>query len=174
MYPVELRDEEIWIDIRETPLPERLDDVMRSLRAAFDDHDYTRLARESARWMQLGGDRLEILRFAIAWSWQHLEFGWTHAFAGMADWLQLFDRCDGDDESQLVCLLESIGHCAYDVLRAPQYPYSIEIRAFDEAAFLRAIEAEHEHDAIALMRAARAAAVCCYRSCADTCRGGEL
>ena len=62
------------------------------LREAFDDNDYQRMARELARLRQLGADPLQALTSAIHWSHDHLEFGWTHAYAATADWLTLYDR----------------------------------------------------------------------------------
>ena len=89
-YPVEVRDGEIWLDITELPFEQRYQTITRSLYDAFDDYSYDRIAREIARLTRLGADPLDALRLAIAWSWQRMEFGWTHAYAGMADWLMLY------------------------------------------------------------------------------------
>lgn len=151
-YPLEVRDQEIWVDITERPYAEQRATIEKSLSEAFDDHEYDRIAREIARLIQLGDDPLDALRFAIQWSWQRLEFGWTHAYAGMADWLVLFDESKNDIESQLVCLLESVGHVAYDVLREKEYPYTENSREFDEAEFIQAIELEDESSAVAMIR----------------------
>src|SRR5258707_4869253 len=85
--------------------------VMASLKGAFEDEDYERLARDLARLAELGDPR-EALRAAIGWSWQCLEYGWTHAYAGMADWLALYEEREGDREAQLICLLESLAQLA--------------------------------------------------------------
>jgi len=151
-YPVELRDEQVWVDIRELPYAERRDTIEGSLHDAFDDHAYDRIAREIARLTRLGDDPLDALRLAIVWSWQRMEFGWTHAYAGMADWLVLYDEFNHDKELQLVCLQEAVAHTAFDVLREPGYSYADEIISFDETAFLKAIEVEDEPTAIASIR----------------------
>ena len=65
-----------------------------------------------------------------------MEFGWTHGFAGAADWLALYDEYDGDAETQLVCLLEIIGHLADDVLRERIYPFTDNRKKYDEDAFV--------------------------------------
>jgi nitrite reductase/ring-hydroxylating ferredoxin subunit len=96
-YPIEARDQDIWIDITESPYAEQRATIEKSLREAFDDHEYDRIAREIARLIQLGDDPLDALRLAIQWSWRRLEFGWTHAYAGMADWLVLFDANKFDE-----------------------------------------------------------------------------
>ena len=151
-YPVEIRDDQIWVDISELPYAQRRATIENSLRDAFDDHAYDRIAREIARLSRLGDDPLDALRMAIEWSWQRMEFGWTHAYAGMADWLVLYDEYSSNKELQLVCLLESVAHTAYDVLREPEYPFPKKITAFDQAVFLEAVEAEDESTAIAALR----------------------
>jgi len=166
-YPVELRGDRVWVDIRELPYAERRATIEGSLHDAFDDHSYDRIAREITRLIRLGDDPLDALRLAIEWSWQRMEFGWTHAYAGMADWLVLYwthayagmadwlvlyDEISHDKELQLVCLQEAVAHTAFDVLREPGYSYNDKINSFDETAFLNAIEAEDEPTAIASMR----------------------
>ena len=151
-YPVELRGDDIWIDMRELSYSERRATIEGSLHDAFDDHAYDRIAREIARLIRLGDDPLEVLRLAIKWSWQNLEFGWTHAYAGMADWLVLYDEYNNKQELQLVCLLESVAHTAFDVLREAKYPFTDKITLFNETVFLDAIEAEDESTAIASLQ----------------------
>ena len=83
----------------------------------------------------------------IAW-----EFGWTHAYAGIADWLTLYDECESDDESRLACLLEGVAHVADDVLREKHYPFGEERLAYDENAFVQAVDEEDEAGAVAMIR----------------------
>jgi len=151
-YPVETRDDDIWVDITELPYADRYKSIISSLHDAFDDESYDRIAREIARLIRLGADPFDVLRLSIEWSWQKLEFGWTHAYAGMADWLRLYDEHKGDEELQLVCLVESVAHVAFDVLREKQYDFNSGVAAFDENAFLKAIEDEDEAAAIAVIR----------------------
>jgi len=151
-YALEIRADEIWIDITEAPYESRYLSITGSLRDAFDDYSYDRVAREIARLGRLGADPLDALRLAIDWSWQKMEFGWTHAYAGMADWLQLYDEHPDDAEIQLVCLVESVAHIAFDVLREPEYEYSDEVTAFDADRLVADIEAENENAAVAAIR----------------------
>ena len=148
-YPTEIRGDEIWIDLAELPFAERYRRIETSLREAFDDYSYDRLARETARLIRIGGDPLDVLRMAIDWSWQKMEFGWTHAYAGMADWLRLYDENPRNSELRLVCLVESLAHAAYDVLRERDYPYPRQASAWDEELFVAAIDAEDESAAVA-------------------------
>ena len=156
IYPTKIDDDIIWIDITEPPFEQRYAQIMSNLHEAFDDHSYDRLARELARLRQLGADPLDAIREVINWSYQRLEFGWTHAYAGMADWLTLYDEYADDSETQLICLLETVGHVADDVLRESEYPYSEEQKPFSEDDFLAAIEIQNEAEATALLRDALA------------------
>ncbi|MEE9209981.1 MAG: Rieske 2Fe-2S domain-containing protein, partial [Kiloniellales bacterium] len=96
IYPVELRRGDVWIDITDQPFEARRAAIMANLREAFDDHEYDRIAREIARLRRAGADPTEAVSEAIEWSYQRLEFGWTHAYAGAADWLALYDEREGD------------------------------------------------------------------------------
>jgi nitrite reductase/ring-hydroxylating ferredoxin subunit len=151
-YPVEIRGGDIWLDLTELPYAQRYAAISKSLREAFDDYSYDRIAREIARLLRLGADPHDVLRMAIDWSWQRLEFGWTHAYAGMADWITLYHEHSHSRELGLVCLVEAVSHVAYDVLRERDYPYSDEAIAFDESAFVASIEAEDENAAVAAIR----------------------
>lgn len=151
-YEVEVRGDEVWVELSDPPYAERYDAIVSSLKEAFDDHEYDRIAREIARLQLLGADPFYALRLAIEWSWQKMEFGWTHAFAGMADWLMVYEESADDAELQLVCLLESVGHASFDVLREVEYPYSDEILTYDEAGFLQAVEEEDQQIALAMLR----------------------
>ncbi len=152
IYPVEVRGDEVWVDIAEPPYSESYANLTASLRDAFDDYSYDRIAREIARLIKLGADPLDSLRFAIEWSWQRMEFGWTHAYVGMADWLRLYDENEGDAETQLICLAESVAHAAFDVLREPVFAYAEAAAEFDADRFVDAIENEDEASAVAMIR----------------------
>ena len=68
VYPVEVRGDEIWVDLADPPLAARVAEVMLRLREAYDDNDYQRMARELARLVQLEADPLDAVRAAIRWS----------------------------------------------------------------------------------------------------------
>ena len=139
-YPVTVRDGDVWIDLADPPFAEHRAAILASLREACEDNAYERIAREIARLHRLGADPLDALRDTIAWSAERMEFGWTHACAGIADWLALYDEREGDDETRLVCVLEGVAHVADDVLREPRHPFPGSARDYDEEAFVDAIE----------------------------------
>ena len=151
-YPIEVRGDEIWVDITDLPYGERYNTIINSLHDAFDDYSYDRIGREIARLTKLGADPLDALRLAIDWSWKKMEFGWTHAYAGMADWLVLYAEHEQNDELKLVCLVESVAHVAFDVLRERDYVFCGEISSFDEQSFVDSIETQNEDAAIANVR----------------------
>ena len=154
-YPVEVRGGDVWIDVSDPPPEVVRQDILTNLRNAFDDHDYERLAREIGRWQLTGGNPVEIIKHAITWSYDRFEFGWTHAYAAAADWLRLYDEHEGDVETQLICVLEVVGHIADDGLRESVYPFPESgKRELDEVEFLSAIEEEDEPGAIAMVRGA--------------------
>jgi nitrite reductase/ring-hydroxylating ferredoxin subunit len=76
-YPVDIRGDQIWVDITDPPYAQRYDAIVRSLHDAFDDHEYDRIAREIARLKSLGADPLDCLRLAIEWSWQRMHAPFT-------------------------------------------------------------------------------------------------
>ncbi len=154
IYPVEIRGAEVWIEIIDPPIEKRLARSLEDLKQGFVDHDYERLAREIARIMQLGVDPTIALADAIRQSHDKLEFGWTHAYAGAADWLELYNEHAGEPENQLICLLESVGHMSDDTLRHRTYTYPDGTDDWDENAFIRAVEDEDEDRAIRLTRGA--------------------
>jgi nitrite reductase/ring-hydroxylating ferredoxin subunit len=153
-YPVELRDGEIWVETSDPPAEERRRAIRASLRDAFEDNEYDRMAREVARYAEAGGDLVELVATAIGWSYDRLEFGWTHAYAGAADWLAIHDEPGRTAEQRLIAVLEILGYIADTVLREPTYPYADENRPYEEAAFLAAIERQDEAAAMALLNGA--------------------
>jgi len=163
VYPAEVRDGVVWVDVSDPPPAQQRAAALARLREAFDGHDYARLARELGRLAEAGADPLEAVRAAVGWSADRLAHGWSHAYAASADWLALRAELgaarDGREradrvEAQASCLLESVGHMAWDVLRERRYPFPTERSAWDEACFLDAVEREDEAAALARVRGA--------------------
>ena len=154
IYPTQTRNGDIWVDISDPPIDVQKSEVMSNLREAYDDHEYDRLAREIGRWQLLGADPVEVVAAGIEWSFERMQFGWTHAFAGAADWLDLYDEHAGDVETQLICVLEAIGHMSDDLLRERDYPYTCASLEFDEQSFLAAVEGEDEPSAVGMIQGA--------------------
>jgi nitrite reductase/ring-hydroxylating ferredoxin subunit len=154
-YPVEIREGEIFIDLTDPPADEQIARALENLRDSFENHEYDRMAREIARLSKAGGDSLEAVRQAIFWTHDHFEYGMTHAIAAAPDWLALRDRVAQDPATNLVPLVEIVGHLAWDSMRWGKFPYPEAIApTFDADALVNAIETEDETAAIAQVRAA--------------------
>ncbi|TQV79700.1 Rieske (2Fe-2S) protein [Denitrobaculum tricleocarpae] len=160
-YPVRIDGDEIWLDLTEPPLEEKVAAAEANLREAVDKHEYDRIARELSRLSLAGADPLEALRKVIAWQHDRFEFGTTHAIAAAPDWLAIRQRLldqgvDGRDDAAaaLVPLVESIGHFAWDALREPHFPFAGGTAPYDAGAFVAAMEAEDEDQAVRLLRGA--------------------
>jgi nitrite reductase/ring-hydroxylating ferredoxin subunit len=151
-YPVALRGDAYWVDIADPSADRRRRETLEHLRDAFADKEYDRIARDLVRLTRAGGNLADALAAAILWSHDRLEFGWTHAYAGAADWLALADEAKEDPERALVAILEAMTHMAEDTLREPEHGYGDAILPYDEAAFLAAVEAQDEAGALARLR----------------------
>jgi nitrite reductase/ring-hydroxylating ferredoxin subunit len=142
-YPVEIRGDEIWLDLADLPVAQQRSRALAGLDAAIADDDRTRMAREIARLERAGDDARLAVRHAIAHVSERLEGGMTHAHAAAADWLTLGERASSP-ETRLAALLEPIGHLARDTLGAALSPYPRGKRRWDARAFVAAVEAEDE------------------------------
>ncbi len=156
IYPTKVEDGAVWIEIVEPPAAERQASSLASLREAFDDDSYDRIARELARFAKAGGDPVTAVAQAIQWSHDKLEFGTTHAYPSAAGWLRLHDESN-DPETRLICLLETIGYMAWETANEPAYAFAEASAPWDEPAFLSALEAEDEAGAVARVRGALSA-----------------
>lgn len=152
-YPVELRGDEIFLDLTDPPAEAQRDRALKGLEAAIADSDMARMARELARLERAGFDARDGLAHAIAGRNARLEDGMTHAYAAAADWLMLAERAQSP-ELRLTALLEPVAHLAEDTLGAGDFPYAENRAEWDARAFVAAVEAEDEPEAVALVRGA--------------------
>jgi nitrite reductase/ring-hydroxylating ferredoxin subunit len=155
-YPVELRNEDIFIDLADPPAEAQRARALNGLDAAMADNDMARMAREMARLERAGFDACHALAHGIAMRNNHLEDGMTHAYAAAADWLMLAERAPSP-ERRLTALLEPVAHLAEDTLGTDIFPYAESISEWNAQSFVAAIEAEDEAKAVALVRGALAA-----------------
>ena len=152
-YAVELRGEDIFVDLADPPAERLRERALAGLAAAIADNDRTRMARETARLERAGFDAREALSHVILAVNGRLEGGMTHAHAAAADWLALSGRASSAD-LRLAALIEPLGHLAWDTLGAGPFPYPAGSRGWDPADFLEAMEAEDEAAALAHVRGA--------------------
>ncbi|HTQ14499.1 MAG TPA: Rieske (2Fe-2S) protein [Rhizomicrobium sp.] len=154
-YPVAVKGGEIWLDLADPPAEAQRARALGGLQAALGDNDAARMAREVARLERAGYDGRKALVHALNAVNDRFEDGATHAHGAAADWLELSARA-ATPQLRLAALLEPIGHLAWDSQGAGAYPYPVEARRWDESAFLAAVEAEREHEAVSRVRGALA------------------
>jgi nitrite reductase/ring-hydroxylating ferredoxin subunit len=157
IYPVRVDEAGmVWVDARDAPARERMQQALDHLDAAMADHDPPRIARELARLGRAGAAPEVALLHAIEHGHDRLRYGMTHAFAAAEVWLRLRDTLGGE-AARLACATEALSHIAYDTLREPAYAFfepaatAEPPSAWDERGFLAAVEAQDEARAAALI-----------------------
>jgi nitrite reductase/ring-hydroxylating ferredoxin subunit len=154
-YPVEVRGDEIFLDLSDPPAEAQKARAFAGLDTALTDNDLPRMAREVARLERAGFDGKLALVHALHSVGGRLETGMTHAHAAAADWLALSERAPSQD-ARLTALLEPLGHLAWDTRGAAHFPYADGEARWNADAFLAAMESEDEASAIASIRGALA------------------
>ena len=154
-YEVAERNGEIFIDVRDPPSEELRARALYGLQAAILDNDRARMAREAARLERAGFDAREALAHALRFCNGRLEDGMTHAHAAAADWLLLAARAETPAE-RFAAQLEPLGHIAWDIEGAGEFPYPESVAEWNAAGFVAAVEAEDEITANAHIRGALA------------------
>lgn len=151
-YPVRIESGRVLLDLTEPPAEGRREAALDGIAGAFRRNERDRMARELARLERAGGDPLEALRRAVAWTYDHFEFGTTHALAALPDWLQLRERWARTPAERLVPLIEVLDHLNWDSLREPAWPFVETRSAWSPAGLVEAIEREDESAAVAVLR----------------------
>lgn len=94
-YPVEVRGDEVWVDVTD-PAPDEVSPVLfASLLEAIGKVDVGRVARDTARLRQVGVPLAEVVREGIRYGSPRAEYGWNHSLATLTDCLSMagaFDR----------------------------------------------------------------------------------
>ena len=155
VYPVEVRDGAVWVDLADAPAAERRAQALAAFEDAFDEDEfyrYDRLAREIARFEKAGGDPLDAISSAIGWSYDRLPDGMTHAHAAAPDWLRLRDRAARTPGEKLMPVLEIAGNLNWDTLKEPRHAYPDGDAPWDADAYVAAVDAEDEARAVAILR----------------------
>jgi nitrite reductase/ring-hydroxylating ferredoxin subunit len=155
-YPVKLEGDRVWLDLTPPDPVQRRAEILAGVVRGLEDLDQQRLVRETARLARLEADPADAVRTAITWAGERLEFGMTHAIAGAADWLRLFDRPSSAPDERLAAIGEILGHIADDARGGGQYPFPAASARWNESEFIDAIEREDENAAIGLLRVALA------------------
>ena len=154
VYPTRIEEDQVWVDFSEKPKELLLEESKNAMLAAFKERQYDRMARILTKMSFDGLDLLDVVREAVNWSHNRFQWGMTHAFAALADWLTLYDFHKGNRELRVLALTETLDHIAHDSLRYPEFPFPETQQTYSESAFLEAIENEDETAAIELLNGA--------------------
>jgi nitrite reductase/ring-hydroxylating ferredoxin subunit len=153
IYPVKVKDGVVWLDTRDPPAAERIEQALQHLDHAMAEYDTARIARELARLDKAGAEPDLALVRLIQGTHARLRDGMTHAYAAADAWLALRDTLAGETE-RLACATEALGYIAYDTLRETVYPFTAERAPWNAEVFAAAIESQDEDGAAALLNGA--------------------
>jgi nitrite reductase/ring-hydroxylating ferredoxin subunit len=152
-YPVKVDGDTINIDLSDIDPQVIKQKILDGIKVAFEKRQYGRLTRELARWKLSKFDLKDVLVHVISWSYDRFEFGMSHAYAAMADWIHLY-QTESDLEHQIISLSETIDHTAFDVLRHQKFPYSNEALEFSAEKLFKAVEEQDLNKAEGLVKGA--------------------
>ncbi|MDD2876046.1 MAG: Rieske (2Fe-2S) protein [Acidiphilium sp.] len=157
-YPVRVNGARVEIDCTPPDPATRLRSILADLEVALVTRRQGRILREAARYLSAGGDAADLIRHAVAWAGERLEFGTSHAIAAIPDWLAVSACPETTEDEKLVALGEVLGHIADDAFGRPPLPFAAlsfatAPTAWDPTAFRNAVEATDEATALALIRA---------------------
>ncbi len=140
-YPIRKDEQNIYVNLSD-PTPEEIKaSVLEGMEVAFRKRQYARISREIARLHYNEIDALESVKAALIWSAENFEFGTTHAYAALADWINLYQNTN-DLTEKIIALTEGIDHLALDSLRHDQYPFVKNKVTFDAKQLENAVENE--------------------------------
>jgi len=149
-YKVNRIDDQISIDLSDPPLIEIKKRIEEEFLEAFEKREYGRMARELTRYKLNGIDPLEMVKFIILESFDKFEFGMSHAYGALADWIHLYEN-EVQLEKQIAFLMEAIDHIALDTLRQPSFSYNIQRVNYSDQKLRDAVEREQQGDAESLI-----------------------
>lgn len=155
IYPAQVLDGAVWLDLRDPPIEERIGQVLVHLDEAMDKLETSRIARELARLGTMGANPGIAVARAIQRSHVRLRDGMTHAYAATDVWLRLRDTLT-DPAQRLTCASEGLSYIALDTLRECEYPFPNESASWNAASFGDAVEERDERRATALLNGALA------------------
>lgn len=157
-YPINIENGNIFVDINDPSINQIKKSIYKGLKTAFKERQYGRIAREITRLQFNNLNPIDAVKKCIHWSFDHFEYGMTHAYAACADWLTFYNSFNSskkfNQENQIICLTEAIDHISNDSLRQPKYPYSAKEIPFNKDLLLNAIENENEVESISIINGA--------------------
>lgn len=156
-YATRIVDGQVELDIT-APDPELMRErFTRGLITAAYKGRFGQITREVARLEVSGLGATEALKTILNDAVDKLEYGISHAWPATTDWLRIYDDAGEDVEQRVIAMAEAIDHIADDTLREDTYAYPNQAIPFDGNAFVAAVEAQDEAQAIGMVRGGLAA-----------------
>jgi nitrite reductase/ring-hydroxylating ferredoxin subunit len=117
MYPVQVRDGQVFIDIADPPAEIIRPDLFQSLAAAMEDLDVGRVARDTMRLQRIGTPLADVVREGVRYAAPRAEYGWDHSLATLADCLRMSRFFD--ESLRALPVIQGLSVAAQDQIRRP-------------------------------------------------------
>lgn len=150
-HPVEVIDDEIWVELTTPSNAQQRDELWPSLGRAVESDYRGQIARDAARLLQTGADPVDIVWHGLKIGAPKADYGVGHEMASAADCLASVELFDGLDRILPVThALTGFSETTRDRIayEPPKGDPSID--------FLNAVESERADDAVAALRGALA------------------
>ncbi len=164
-YPVDLRRDEVWLDVTDPAAEVIAPQLFASLLEAMGDVDVGRMARDTMRLRRIGAPLTEVVREGMRYGAPRVEYGWNHSLATLTDCLNLAAMFEG--ELQAFPVIQGMSVVSQTEVRRPVRPrpdpvdpvaaYGSVAEAL--AAYPQLVDDERAVEAEALLRGLLAAGV---------------
>ncbi|MGH6992949.1 MAG: Rieske (2Fe-2S) protein, partial [Caulobacteraceae bacterium] len=153
-FPVRVADDRVLLDLAPEDACARREAALAGLLGAMEEEDQERIVREAASLEKVAPFG-ETLLAVLAWAAPRFEFGTTHAIAAAPDWMSFAEAKESEPDERLAAMGEVLGNIAEDVRgRGAAFPLPSSTLPWSEKAFLAAVEAENEFEAVSLLNGA--------------------
>jgi nitrite reductase/ring-hydroxylating ferredoxin subunit len=157
-YPVEIRGDQVWLDLTDPAAEEITPQLFASLLEAMGELDVGRMARDAMRLQRVGVPLSEVIREGVRYGAPRGKYGWNHSLATLADCMNLATFLDGPLKS--LSVLQGLSVVSENEVRRPFRPRpepinpvaaygSIEVAL---RMYPRLVDDERGEDAEALLR----------------------
>jgi nitrite reductase/ring-hydroxylating ferredoxin subunit len=120
MYPTEVRDGMVFVDVRDAPNEIVRPELFRSLLDAMGEIDVGRIARDTMRLQRIGTPLDEVVREGVRYAAPRAEYGWDHSLATLTDCLRLAAMFEGPLRS--LPIVQGLTVASQDQVRRPLRP----------------------------------------------------
>lgn len=148
-HPVEIRDGEVWVEVTEPTVEEKLEQLWPSLARGIEADYRGQIARDTARLLDAGADPVDIVWEGLRIGAPKADYGVGHEMASAADCLASVELYD--DLERTLPLTQALAGISETCRDRPRYEAAAPDATID---FVTAVEAEDRDGAVAALRAA--------------------